>query len=113
MANNRLAPKAEAESIVYFFHKNRSKIAMPTQNTANAYATAQSAIANLKFAVYMLLQEAGPEGMRNVDIGRALGIYSGHARHEGHIPRTLLAIMESEGVVEQLRDARWRLIEVY
>lgn len=87
-------------------------MALPTQHTANAYATAQLAIANLKSAVYMLLQEAGSEGMRNVDIGRALGIYSGHAGHEGHIPRTLLAIMESESVVEQLQDARWCLTGV-
>ena len=35
-----------------------------------------------------------------VDIGRGLGIYGGHVNHEGHIPRTLLSIMESEGVVE-------------
>jgi len=39
--------------------------------------------------------------MRNADIGRALGIHAGHVEHEGHIPRTLLALMEKEGVVQQ------------
>jgi hypothetical protein len=52
-----------------------------------------------------------PDGLRNVEIGRALGIYMGHDRqHEGHIPRVLVAIMESEGVVEQDGGTKaWRL----
>jgi len=34
----------------------------------------------------------------------------GHVEHEGHIPRTLLAIMEAEGVVEQVKETKaWRL----
>ena len=87
-------------------------MALPTQYSAKAYATAQLAMANLKSAVYMMLQEAGSEGMRNVDIGKALGIYGGHVRHEGHIPRTLLAIMQSAGVVEQNQEERWFLKEI-
>lgn len=48
--------------------------------------------------------------MTNAEIGRTLGIYSGHVGHEGHISRTLLAIMESEGVVSQHSDSkRWRI----
>lgn len=51
--------------------------------------------------------------MRNIDVGRALGIYMGHVEHEGHIPRTLLAIMEAEGVVEQDKATKtWRLSTV-
>jgi hypothetical protein len=64
------------------------------------YQLAQRAIADLKSAIYLLLKTS-QGGLRNSDIGRALGIYTGHVEHEGHIPRTLLAIMEREGVVQQ------------
>ena len=67
----------------------------------DAYALAQRAMADLKAAVYALLQRGPQAGMRNADIGRALGIHAGHVEHEGHIPRTLLALMEKEGVVKQ------------
>ena len=73
----------------------------PTARAQQCYETAQHAIAMLKSAVYGLLLDAGPEGLRNVDIGKSLGIHAGHARHTGHIPRVLLAIMEGEGVVVQ------------
>lgn len=66
-----------------------------------AYQLAQRAIADLKSAIYILLENSPPLGLRNADIGRSLGIYSGHVEHEGHIPRTLLSLMESEGVVQQ------------
>jgi hypothetical protein len=65
-----------------------------------AYQMAQEAMAGLKSSVYLLLQES-PEGLTNAAIGRSLGIYAGHAGHEGHISRTILALMEAEGVVEQ------------
>ena len=71
------------------------------------YILAQRAIADLKAAVFILLKKGPKEGMRNADIGRALGIYAGHVGHEGHIPRTLLSLMESEGVVQQ--DAQSKL----
>lgn len=56
---------------------------------------------------------AGDDGLRNVDIGKALGIYAGHQdQHKGHIPRTLLALMREEGVVDQDPDSgRWRLVD--
>lgn len=48
--------------------------------------------------------------MTNAEIGRSLGIYAGHVGHEGHIPRTLLALMESDGVVSQdEKSKRWVL----
>ena len=76
----------------------------------NAYHLAQRAILDLKAAVYEVLKDATGEGMSNAEIGRTLGIYSGHVGHEGHIPRSLLAIMESEGVVEQLSETKkWKL----
>ena len=82
----------------------------PTESTALAYANTQAAMASLKSAVYRVLLDAGPNGLKNVDVGRTLGIHAGHVRHEGHIPRTLLAIMESEGVVKQDPDTKsWRL----
>ena len=82
----------------------------PTETTAVAYADAQAAMASLKSAVYRTLLSAAPDGLRNVDVGRALGIHAGHVKHEGHTPRALLAIMESEGVVEQDSDTKlWQL----
>lgn len=76
----------------------------------NAYHKAQKGMANLKSAIYQVLSKAPDEGLRNAEIGRTLGIYSGHVGHEGHVPRTLLAIMENEGVVEQNRaDKKWKI----
>jgi hypothetical protein len=75
-----------------------------------AYALAQRALADLKTAIYKVLQYGPSEGLRNADIGRQLGIYAGHVEHEGHIPRTLLALMEKEGVVQQdAQSKRWTL----
>ena len=85
----------------------------PTESTAQAYASAQAAMASLKSAIYRVLLDAGTDGLKNVEVGKTLGIHAGHVRHEGHIPRTLLAIMESEGVVEQAPDSKsWRLRNV-
>lgn len=74
------------------------------------YEKAQLAMVRLKAAVYELL-EAGPEnGLRNADIGRALGIYAGHRGHEGHVPRTILGILEQEGVISQdINTKHWRI----
>lgn len=77
-----------------------------------AYAIAQRAMADLKSAIYVLLKNCPPAGLRNADIGRALGIYAGHVEHEGHIPRTLLALMEKEGVVAQNPDSKLWTIKV-
>ena len=76
----------------------------------DAYQLAQRAIADVKTAVYSILEQASSEGLTNAEIGRSLGIYAGHVEHEGHIPRTLLALMEKEGVVEQTAATkRWSL----
>jgi hypothetical protein len=76
----------------------------------DAHHLAQHAMADLKAAVYVLLQEAPSEGLTNAQIGRSLGIYAGHVEHEGHIPRTLLALMEKEGVAQQSpATKRWTL----
>lgn len=76
-----------------------------------AYRIAQKAVADMKAAIVMLLRERDTaQGLRNVDIGRRLGIYAGHEGHEGHISRTLLAQLESDGIVTQDADTkRWRL----
>ena len=77
---------------------------------ARAYRQAQRAIADLKSAIQMLLDCAGEGGMTNSDVGRCLGIYQGHKGHEGHIPRTLLALLEADGTVEQReKDKHWLL----
>lgn len=49
-------------------------------------------MAKLREAIYLLLTEAPASGLKNAQIGRSLGIYSGHAGHEGHISRTVLAL---------------------
>ena len=70
---------------------------------------AQRAMAGLKSAIHEVLLRK-TSGLTNAEIGRSLGIYTGHVGHEGHIPRTLLAIMEAEGVVEQDGESkRWSL----
>lgn len=69
------------------------------------YRRAQVAMAELKGAVVALLRQH-PEGLSNASIGRSLGIYAGHKGHEGHISRTLLAMLEDEGVVEQRQEDR-------
>lgn len=66
-----------------------------------AYSQAQEALAKLKISVHSVLADAPELGLRNVDIGRQLGIYGGHEGHEGHISRTVLAMMEAEGTVLQ------------
>lgn len=77
-----------------------------------SYALAQRAVADLKSAVYMLLKAGPASGLRNADIGRALGIHAGHVEHEGHIPRTPLALMQKEGVVQQdSQSKRWTIAQ--
>jgi len=74
------------------------------------YHLAQRAIADLKAAVHATLAAAGPQGATNAEVGRALGIYAGHVGHQGHISRTILAMMDAEGVAEQdPRTKRWSL----
>ena len=76
------------------------------------YHLAQRAIADLKAAVLQTLQDGHAEGMANVEVGKSLGIYTGHKGHEGHIPRTILAMLEDEDVVEQDDDSkRWSVID--
>lgn len=85
----------------------------PNDTTAAAYADAQAAMATLKSAVCQVLVEVGQAGLRNADVGRGLGIYTGHVGHEGHISRALRAIMEAEGVAEQDAESKlWRLKEI-
>lgn len=77
---------------------------------SQTYQISQRAIADLKSSIYALLELQNGMGMKNSEIGRALGIYTGHEGHEGHISRTLLAIMEEEGVVKQNDDKSWVLL---
>jgi|688.fasta_scaffold2864452_1 hypothetical protein len=74
------------------------------------YTRAQKALAELKGTVRELLSEH-PGGLPNHEIGRSLGIYSGHSgKHEGHISRTLLEALQHEGVVIQNPETKlWRL----
>jgi hypothetical protein len=74
------------------------------------YRVAQLAMAELKSAVRMIIEASGVSGITNAQVGRSLGIYGGHVGHEGHVSRTLLAMLEEEGVVFQEPDSKiWRL----
>ena len=70
------------------------------------YRRAQLAMAELKAATRSLLESAPSRGLTNAEIGRSLGIYAGHKGHEGHISRTVLALLEVEGVVKQDTDSK-------
>jgi len=84
---------------------------MENPGEINAYQLAQKALVDIKTSIYILLAGSPKDGLTNVEIGRSLGIYMGHVGHEGHIPRTLLAIMEAEGVVVQDKDSKkWRCV---
>lgn len=73
------------------------------------YRRAQVAMAELKAVVVSLLERT-PTGASNATIGRSLGIYQGHKGHEGHVSRTLLNMLENEGVVQQNEnDQKWTL----
>ena len=78
---------------------------------AEAYHLAQRAVADLKGAILMLLHDLDSgEGLTNAEIGRRLGIHGGHVRHAGHISRTMLARMESDGIVVQDETTKcWRV----
>lgn len=80
---------------------------------SKSYQLAQSALSDLRAAVHMILSESGDVGLRNVEIGKALGIYAGHIGHVGHIPRTVLGLMEADGTVVQDKETkRWTLCPV-
>ncbi len=64
------------------------------RNTAEAYQLAQRAMTDLKTAILKLLAMGDETGLRNADIGRSLGIYTGHEQHEGHIPRIVQSSIE-------------------
>lgn len=73
------------------------------------YTRAQRAIAELKGVVYELLLECDT-GLTNAEVGRRLGIHQGHVRHEGHISRTILAMLETDLVVVQDKETKiWRI----
>lgn len=83
---------------------------MNNDEKVRAYQVAQRAIADLKSAILAVLKNGPEQGLRNVDIGKSLGIYAGHERHEGHIPRVLLAALEHEGVVVQNSESKlWKI----
>ena len=64
------------------------------------YERAQIGVAQVKSAIFELLEQ-NKDCLTNAEIGRSLGIYFGHEGHEGHIPRSLISLMEREGAVYQ------------
>ena len=75
-----------------------------------AYRRAQRAPAELRAAAAEILATAAPKGLRKSQVGRLLGIYRGHVRHQGHISRTVLEMLQEDGVAEQNGErGHWRL----
>jgi len=74
------------------------------------YQKAQRAMADLKTAIHELFIDENTE-LTNVEIGKSLGIYHGHSgKHQGHISRVLLELMQAEGVVLQNKKTKvWKL----
>jgi hypothetical protein len=71
-----------------------------------AFLMAQRALADLKTAVLTTLEASPLPGLRNSQIGRMLGIYGGHKGHQGHISRTVLHMLELDGVIRQDQDTK-------
>jgi hypothetical protein len=71
------------------------------RNNANLSSAAVSPGLNADLPPALTRRRAKPNGLRNSQVGRALGIYAGHVGHEGHISRTLLAMLEAEGLLRQ------------
>ena len=81
------------------------ELTMPYQT--DLYERSQFAIAELKSVVFQLLEQSAA-GRTNAEIGRSLGIYAGHIGHEGHIPRTILALMQADGsVIQDGKGGKW------
>ena len=75
------------------------------------FAHVQQGMSHLKIAVYELLNTADSNGLKNVEIGRELGIYCGHEGHEGHISRTILAMLEHDDLVTQDKQSKaWHVV---
>ena len=73
------------------------------------YQVTQRSRSDLKASARLLIESASSQVLTNVETGRTPRIYSGHAGHEGHIPRTILALLENEGVVDQDKKMEcWR-----
>lgn len=72
------------------------------------YARAQRGLAILKEAVYETIVNGSENGLTNAEVGRMLGIYMGHKGHEGHISRTILSLLEDNGMICQDKvTKRW------
>ena len=86
--------------------KNQDAIESRLPDDILAYRIAQKAMADLKTAVYFMISKGPEDGYANAEIGRKLGIYTGHICHEGHISRTILGILESEGILKQTQETK-------
>ena len=76
---------------------------------AELFLTAQKGLVEIKSAVLGYLKLNADRSLKNVEIGRALGIYGGHVGHEGHISRLALELLKADGLVDQSPDKSWHL----
>lgn len=75
-----------------------------------AYELAQDSFLLMKKAIVRLLADH-PDGLKNAEIGRALGVNGDNLKDQaGWYPWTVLKQMELEGTVEQASErGPWRL----
>jgi hypothetical protein len=72
------------------------------------YHRAQAALAELKAAMYVLLDDGPLGGLTEVQVGRSLGIHDRGG--DGRVTAGLLRMMEDEGVVEHDPETGcWRI----
>jgi len=78
-----------------------------------AYQMAQQAVSLMKIAIVRLLSES-PEGLKNSDIGRRLGVNGDHLGGQpGWFPWTVLKMMELDRTVEQpVPKGPWKLVDL-
>jgi len=87
-------------------------VCMASEISIKSFELAQRAIADLKIAIFQTLASGSEDGMKNVEIGKALGLYSGlkDESQQGYITRTVLALLEADGAVKQDSNTkRWLL----
>ena len=78
------------------------------RDSSDLVRTCPDSASGIEGAVFEKLSDAAVDGLTNVQLGRSLGIYPGHVGHEGHVSRTILALMENDGLVEQNpENKRW------
>ena len=79
---------------------------MPSETTDH-YRRAQVALADLKAAARGVLLSAPSDGLADDDVGRLLGLNALSGTADGQLTRTILGVLEAEGVATKDEGERW------